>query len=328
MHVLVTGASGLLGSNLCRRLIEDGHTVRALVRQPLNHPLLEGMSVEQCTGDILDPDSLADAVAGCGAVFHAAGYISYLDREAKHCYAVNVDGTRNLLAASIAAEVRRFVHTSSTAAVGIPDDYRRPLDEDAAFDPKYRGVAYMQTKWAGEQLVKQCTEMDTVIVNPSTIFGAGDVKMNTGAMFQRLKSGQLRSLPPGGTACVSVQDCVTGHLLAWKQGQPGRRYILSSANHSLAEVFETAARLLGEPTPTRRVPAWLYPVVYAAMWLHDQTAARLVPATISRQMIMIGFKHRYFSAERAKVELGWRPTQSLKDMFTEAIAFYEKQDLL
>src|SRR5262245_24858603 len=120
MRAFVTGATGFIGGNLVRELLADGHAVRALVRPQSDQRNLTGLPVELVTGDLDDQANLAEQLAGCDVVFHVAAHYSLWARDADTIYRANVTGTKNLLAATRQAGVRRFVHTSSVAAIGVP----------------------------------------------------------------------------------------------------------------------------------------------------------------------------------------------------------------
>ena len=327
-RVLVTGASGMLGANLCRRLVEEGMDVVALVRRPLTHPLLGGLPIRQVLGDLSDRDSLKTALEGCDIVFHVAGSVSYLDRDKSKLFDTNFQGTHNLLEAAARASIRRVVHTSSTAAIGIGKD-TKPLDEESSFHPRYRKVPYMESKRSAEVLALHAPKLDVVVVNPATIYGAGDIYLNTGMLFRQLKRGKIRFVPPGGTAVVSVRDCVEGHILALRSGIPGRRYILSSGNHSYGELWQGIAKALGVRAPTRTIPSPLFALAYGAGVFHDTVLPRALRNPVfSRHLTTIAFRNRYFDATRARQELGWTPTQDLQEMLNEAARFYLQHGLL
>lgn len=328
MRFLVTGASGMLGANLCRMLIEQGHRVNALVRRaPLAHPLLDGLDVQSCPGDITDKPSVARAAEGCDGLFHVAGLISYLPQDRAECFRVNVEGTKTVLAGAAAAGIGRAVVTSSTAAIGIPLD-GQPLNEESEFNRRFATNPYMESKRQAEIAAFGFSGLDVVAVNPSTIYGAGDVKMNTGVMFSRMQQGRMSWLPPGGLGLVGVDDCVRGHWAAWSQGVAGQRYILSAHNCPLADVFASIAKALDAPCPSRVIPKFVFPPVYLAAWLHDMTVGRMGLTQFSRFMVEIGFRNRYFDSSRAQNELEWRPVVSLDQMIADAVRFYRRHGLL
>jgi dihydroflavonol-4-reductase len=318
--VLVTGASGMLGAHLARRLVEAGHRVRILLRSP-RHPLLEDLPLFELAGDLERPADVARAVAGCRVVFHVAGLVSYHAADADALHRSNVLATRNVVEAALAAGVERLVHTSSTAAVGWSESADRVLDEAGIGEEELRQIPYAWSKRLGEDEVLGgvARGLHAVIVNPATIYGAGDVKRNTGGALLALQRGRLRLVPPGGQSVVSVQDAVSGHLLALERGAPGRRYILAAENVSYRKFFERAARVLRVPPPRRTLP----PGTEGALRVVARMAERAWPAgPLSRGSCLILYRHRFHDASRARRELGWRPEVTLEEAVADAVAFY------
>ena len=318
--VFVTGGTGLLGSNLARRLVERGHRVRLLVRER-RHPMLEQLPIEWIPGDLADVPALIAGMQGCQSVYHVAGAVSYRPADAARLHETNVLGTRNVLAAAARAGVARVVHTSSTAAVGMSLRPDHILDETAPFDRRLDGDPYMRTKHLAELEVERAvaTGLDAVMVNPSTIFGAGDVYRHTSATLPKLHRGKMFAAPPGGTAVVSVDDVVDGHLLAMERGQKGRRYILSSENVAYFDLLNRIARVVEGPPIRRMLPAVLEGPLTAIAAL----ASAIVPGLpLTRHVIRFSFRYRYFSAARARAELGWAPRVPIEDAVRAAWRFY------
>jgi dihydroflavonol-4-reductase len=322
--VLVTGGSGLLGAHLARRLVEEGHTVRLLLRgRP--HPLLEGLPIAERRGELERPEDVERAVEGCSIVFHAAGLVSYRRADADALYRSNVTVTRNVVRAALRARISRLVHTSSTAAVGWSATPDRPIDEEAAASDDMRSIPYAWTKRLGEEEVLAGIRggLDAVIVNPATIFGWGDVHRRTAGSLRALQAGRIRAIPPGGLSVVSVEDAVEGHLRALDRGQPGRRYILAAENVSYREFFLRAADAIGVTPPRRALPRaserLLAPLARAAeaVW----------PASpLSRGSCAILYRFRFHDATRARRELGWAPRVALEEAVADAVRFFEERE--
>lgn len=321
--VFVTGASGMLGLHLVRQLVAQDVPVRALTRSSC--PLLESLPVEIVRGDLSDRSRLADAMRGCPRVFHVAGLVSYRARDVERMYETNVVGTRNVLAAAASCGVERVVHTSSTAAIGLSND-PVVLNERESFDPQLRTIPYMWMKHLAEVEVAEAVAsgLDVVIVNPSTLVGPGDVHVNSGTLFQQLDRGAIRFAPPGGNAMVSVDDAVKGHLLAMERGTSGRRYILSSENLRHAEIFSRISQILGRPDVTRVLPRWTETPLSMASSAGDRLAA----SSLTPAVVYFSFRYRWFSAERAREELGWEPAQTFEEAATDAVRWYRAQGLL
>jgi dihydroflavonol-4-reductase len=246
--------------------------------------------------------------------------VSYLPRDRDRLHKTNVLGTRNLLTAAARAGVERVVHVSSTAAVGMSAHPHQVLDEAAPFDPRFAADPYMWSKHLAEEEVARAVGrgLDAVMVNPSTIYGSGDVYRNTTAVFPSLRRGRVLAAPPGGNSVVSVDDVVNGILLAMERGRTGRRYILSSERMTYHEMLNRMAALLGAK-PIR----WTLP---AALERPLAAAARLVSALapgvpLSPPVIRFSFGYRYFDAARAAAELAWVPQTSFEDAIRAALQF-------
>jgi nucleoside-diphosphate-sugar epimerase len=153
------------------------------------------------------------------------------------------------------------------------------------------------------------------------MYGAGDVNRNTAAVFPALRRGKMFAAPPGGTAVVSVDDAVTGHVLAMERGQRGRRYILSSENLTYLELFNRIARVIEGPPLRRTLPAALEGPLAAIA----AVASTVVPSLpVTRHVIRFSFRYRYFSAERARSELAWEPRVPLEEAVRAAWRFFRE----
>src|SRR5512145_914920 len=242
MKVLVTGGTGFLGSNLVAALVARGDTVRVLRRSRSALVALDGLPVEYVLGDLLDPDTAAQAVEGCDLVFHVAALASYWRARREQIYTVNVEGTRAMLDACLRAGVPRVVYTSSVAAVGIAP-HGKLGNEATPFDSLSASFAYADSKHRAEALVRAAVEqgLQAVIVNPATVIGPGDHYLISGSIIVEQVHGHLPVVPPGGMCVVDVDAVVQGHLAAAAQGRPGERYILGGENLSYRQIAATIA---------------------------------------------------------------------------------------
>ncbi|MEJ2678858.1 MAG: NAD-dependent epimerase/dehydratase family protein [Gemmatimonadota bacterium] len=320
--VLVTGATGFIGSHVARALVGRGERVRCLVRPGGNRAALDGLPVELVAGDLTRPDTLPPAVDGAQAVFHCAADYRFGAHHAAVVFRTNVDGTEALLSAAAKAGVGRVVYTSSVGALAGGTRPDSPADEASLPDPEELVGAYKQSKFRAERIAEDWNRrgLPVVIVNPSTPIGEWDAKPTpTGQMVVDFLRGRIRAYVDGGLNVVDVRDVAQGHLLAETRGKPGERYILGSRNVTFRELFGMLGRASGMEAPRIRVPRWL-PLLaaHAEMALAHLGARepRLTPEAVRLSALPM-----YFDAGRAVRELGL-PQSPVEGAIARAVAWY------
>ncbi|WP_448190976.1 hopanoid-associated sugar epimerase [Azospirillum sp. sgz301742] len=322
MTILVTGATGFVGSAVARRLLAQGRRVRALVRPSSDRCNLEGLPLEIVEGDLLDSASLERAVEGCGGLFHvAADYRLWVpDPQAMH--RANVEATRTLMLAALAAGVPRVVYTSSVATLGI-------LPGGAADEETPSSLAdmigpYKRSKFLAEQEVRRLVAergLPAVIVNPSTPIGPGDVKPTpTGRMVVDAAAGRMPAYVDTGLNIAHVDDVAEGHWLAFQRGTAGERYILGGEDLSLREILVLIAGMVGRRPPRVRLPhRAVLPVAYAA-----EAVARLTGGAeplVTVDGVRMAKKCMFFSSAKAQAQLGYR-ARPARDALADAVAWF------
>ncbi len=306
--VLLTGATGFVGSAVARKLLAAGYLVRALVRETSRLENLHGLELEIARGDVRQPDTLAKALEGCQGVFHVAADYRLWARDPSEIYASNVEGSRKVLRAAAHAGVRRIVYTSSVATLGLNTD-GTPADEETPVGLDEMIGDYKRSKFLAEQAVCELAQqqgLDVVVVNPAAPVGPRDIKPTpTGQLIVDAASGRMPAYVDTGLDIVHVDDVAAGHLLAYERGMRGRRYVLGGENLSLLEILTRVAALAGRRPPTLRLP---HAVVLPAAFLAERWArlSGVAPA-ITVAGARLARKHMYFSHERASRELGYRP---------------------
>ncbi len=305
VRVLVTGATGFVGAALVRALLDRGAAVTVLARSSSSFERLDGLPVARALGDITDAASLVAPLASAEAVFHVAGLVSYRTRARRDCERVNVEGTRNLMAAARAAGVRRVVHTSSVVAVGSARTPKQQ-DETAPWDCADLKSPYFDTKRAAEDEVRRAVDagLDAVIVNPAAVMGPGDSRGNLAGVASRLLHGKRVSVPPGGVNLVALEDVVTGHLQAMERGRSGERYLLTGENVTWNELVRRVARALQVERGITTIPRWLYRVVVGAVALADVVVDLKAPICPGALRPMGRFS--WWTAAKAERDLGFR----------------------
>ena len=326
--VLVTGATGFVGTAVARALIAAGRRVRALSRPNSDRRNLAGLDLEIVEGSLEDAASLAAAVAGCGALYHVAADYRLWVRDPRAMYRANVDGTRALMSAALAAGVERVVYTSSVAVLGLhadgtASDETTPSTLDDMVGP------YKRSKFLAEAEVRRLIEtqkLRAVIVNPSTPIGPRDIKPTpTGRMIVEAASGRMPAFVDTGLNLVHVDDVARGHLLAEEQGRVGERYILGGENLSLAEILRRIAVIVGRSPPKVRLPL---PVVWPVAAVAEAWG-RLTgkEPMVTFDSLRMARKKMYFSAAKAERELGFR-ARPASEALADAVGWFRSAGMV
>ncbi|MCL4510794.1 MAG: SDR family oxidoreductase [Bacteroidetes bacterium] len=324
--VFVTGANGLVGSNLCHRLTELGYDVVAMVREKSNLLGLKGFKGKIVYGDILDEKRLTELMEGADYVFNTAGLVSFDNRLRKKLFRVNVEGTRNVMNAALQAGVKKVVHTSSVAAIGIPPT-GDIADEAVEYNRfKYR-IVYDDSKHFGEVEVRKAVErgLDAIIANPGSVMGQRDVYFHSGVLLKILKGRRTVPYVVGGMCSVCVDDVVDGEIAALKMGRTGERYILGGENLTFKELFRQIGEVVGASAPNFYVPIW---AARAAAWtLEAVSNITGKPPVLTKAHVASATLPHYFSFEKAKRELGYQP-RPIKDAIRKSYEWYLENNLM
>ncbi|MDB5405714.1 MAG: Nucleoside-diphosphate-sugar epimerase [Rhodospirillales bacterium] len=318
---LVTGASGFVGSAVARLLVASGARVRVLMRPGSDRRNIAGLDVESREGSLEDGGSLVAALDGCTELYHVAADYRLWVRDPAAMFRANVDGTRTLMEAALAAGVGRIVYTSSVATLGIlPGGVA-----DEATPSRYADMVgpYKQSKFLAEIEVKRLVAqrgLPAVIVNPSTPVGPRDVKPTpTGRIIVEAATGKVPVFVDTGLNLVHVDDVAAAHLVAAEKGKIGERYILGGENLSLGQILTEVAMLSGRKPPTIQLPIGpLFPIALAA-----ELAARFTGKEpfVTRDGLRMARKTMFFSWEKAKRELGYAP-RPVRQGLAEALEWF------
>jgi dihydroflavonol-4-reductase len=307
-------------------LLAEGHIVRALVRPQSDLRNLSGLPVEIETGDLSNQQQLADQITGCDAIFHVAAHYSLWAKDAKAIYQANVAGTENLLAAASRAKIKRFIHTSSVAAIGVPP--RGTIGNEMTQTSLDQLVSdYKKSKYLAEQAALKAARegLDVVIVNPSTPIGAYDVKPTpTGEIVLRFLQRRMPVYVHTGLNLIDVEDVARGHLLAWKKGRTGERYILGNRNLSLKVMLDLLAKITGIPAPRFAIP---HAIPLAVAYLDEMILARYFGKTpqVSFYSVQMSQKDMFYDAAKAIHELGL-PQTPIENALEKAVLWFQAND--
>jgi len=302
--VLVTGASGFLGSAIAGALRARGHAIRALARPSSPRTNLNAADVV-CEGDLRDRASLAAALKGARYLFHAAADYRLSARNPEEIQHSNVEGTRLIMEEALSAGVERIVYTSSVATLKLTKGAVSTEDNPLA-DGEGIG-AYKRSKVAAERLVEAMIQRDglpAVIVNPSTPIGPRDVRPTpTGRIIVEAASGRMPAFVDTGLNLAHVDDVAAGHIAALERGRIGQRYILGGDNVLLGDMLADIARLVGRRAPKLKLPrTMLYPIAYGAELL---ATLRGVEPFITMDGLRMARHHMFFDDSKARRELGY-----------------------
>src|SRR5437867_3985723 len=262
MKCFVTGASGFIGSNLVHELLARGHEVRALLRPRSDERALGGVKFERVVGDTSAHGALEKAMRGCDWCFHvAASYHLWLADYAP-MYAANVEGTRNVLEAAVAAGCSRIIYTSTVGCIGLPKVTSGtvvPTDETSPVSEAQMSNHYKLSKWRAEIVARELAAKGApvVIVNPSAPIGPRDVKPTpTGKVLVDFLNRNMPAYVDTGLNWVHVRDVAVGHILAAEKGRVGERYILGHAegNWTMKQALAVLEEITGVPAPKLRIP--------------------------------------------------------------------------
>jgi dihydroflavonol-4-reductase len=307
LNILVTGASGFLGQNLVPRLVDLGHKVRTFGRSQYLPASLDKLNLNHYSGDITNFDEVSKAVSGTEIVYHLAGLVSYKKRDLDKAHAVNVIGTRNVMQASLKANVKRVIHTSSVAAFGIPKDGEIG-SEEIEYNLSGMGLTYCDTKHLAEQEVLKCVSsgLPAVILNPGIIFGEGDTHPHHHAIFAAMSKGWMIGVPSGGVTFSDINDVVEAYIHCLDKGKIGERYAVVSANLSFKDAALVFAKLNSLNGPLFEIPnnflIGLGTVVESILPVFG------IDPPLTRQVAWLSQQKIFFSSDKAYADINFRPT--------------------
>ncbi|SAL65436.1 hopanoid-associated sugar epimerase [Caballeronia humi] len=306
-RVLITGASGFVGSAVARIALERGFNVRVLMRKTSSRQNIEALDTEVVLGDMRDEASMRAALKGVRYLFHVAADYRIWAPDPGEIERSNLQGTEATMRAALAEGVERIVYTSSVATLKVTSA-GTIVDETKPADPGQTIGAYKRSKVLAERAVERMVANDrlpAVIVNPSTPIGPRDVKPTpTGRIIVEAATGKIPAFVDTGLNLVHVDDVAAGHFLALERGVIGQRYILGGENLPLQQMLADIARLSGRKPPTVKLPRGpLYPLAMGAE-LYAKFSGREPFVTVDG--LRMSKNKMYFTSAKAEHELGYR----------------------
>lgn len=321
----VTGATGFLGLNLVRELLAQNWTVTALHRPSSDLRYLQDLPLARAEGDILDADSVVDAMPeSVDVVFHVAGDTSLWSGHDAQQTRINVEGTRNVIDAALERKAGRFIHTSTTSAFGR---HQGVVTEQTPSRAPHSSVNYEKSKWQAEELVRKAVAkrgLDAVILNPAAILGPFD-RHTWARTFYMLRDGKVAALPPGKVSFNHVREIVKAHISAVDKGVCGEQYILAGETMALATLLQVSAQLLGCKAPTTRVPAVVIQLMGFVQGVISQLTGR-EPDISPEVAAFMGRQHVYDSSKAQRV-LGLQSVP-LEECLRDSIGWLQAEKLI
>ena len=325
MRYLITGATGFIGPHLVKKLVGEGHSCRCLVRTDSNTKALKEFGVECVEGDITRADTLKGIADDMDRLLHLAtlGHMSNFAVTESMFEAINVQGTRNIMAEALRAGVKRIVHCSTVAAMGICEDV--PATEKSLCTPHH---PYGRSKLKAEQTVLGLIRerhLPAVIIRFSMVYGPGDSRdiLKLTRMAQKGLFPKVGSRPKL-TPLIHVDDAIRGLLLAAEKGGIGEIYLITNKN-SLP--FDEIRKILQKALGVIRLP--LYIPEWAALSIASLTE-KIFPVLgkippVSRKNIESTLADRVFSIEKARREMGFNPQVDPAEGLKVTVEWYKEQ---
>ena len=321
MKLLVTGATGFLGSTLVPMLREEGHDVRVLVRSGLPFP-----DAEVVKGDVRDPDSVRRALAGVEGLYHLAGLVSRDPADARKMYDLHVEGTRNLLTGAAHAGLRRIVLASSSGTIGVSRVRRVATEEDDYPIEAVGNWPYYLSKIYEEKIAIEFSRrgLPLVILNPSLLLGPGDARMSSTQDIFRFLMGRIPVMPRGGISFVDVRDAAKAFVAALTRGNVGERHLLGAANWEFTEFFARLGRIAHRPPPLLRMPSPLK--IVAAHWMERWARDRGREPDLPASDVEMGECWFFIDSSKSERLLGFEPRDPVETL-TDTVRYVRRHFL-
>lgn len=315
--VLVTGADGLLGSNVVRELLRRHYKVRVLVQPNSQSLTLDGLDIERIEGDLLDSlETLGEAVKGCEQVFHIAA-ITDLNAPKDITWRINSDAVKTLFTTSVDHGVKKFLFIASASGFQF-GSMDKPGDEHASFPEAYQGIAYMESKYAAARWIREQladTKMEAVLLAPTFMLGQYDARPSSGELLQRYVQKPLPFVSPGGRNFVYVGDVAIAVVNAGEKGISGETYLLGGENISYLDFFQQLATIAGLRKPLGILPGFLIRLVG---WLGSAFKSMGINMAIENTIAKIACFNTYYSSAKAIRDLDM-PQTPIKQAIEESL---------
>jgi dihydroflavonol-4-reductase len=323
MKVLVTGATGFIGSNVVRELIKEGEDVRVTVRKDSNTLNIDDLDIEKVYCDIRNRNDVKEALKGCNILYHVAAYFAHWSPNPQLFYDINVEGTKTLFEEALNQGIEKVVYTSTSNTIGShgAGNY---VTEEAEFNGWESKDHYAISKYYAEiEAKKICAKgLPLVIVNPTLVIGVRDCKPTpSGALIVDIANRDMPGYIEGAINLIDVEDVARGQILAAKKGRIGERYLFGNENVFVGEFFELVAEIAGVKPPKLKIPYGL--ALFLGYLFQFGSRITKKPPTVSVSQVRLGKMGEHFNCSKAIKELGL-PQTPIKQTVKKAIEWYQE----
>jgi len=328
MKALVLGATGLLGANLVRALLQKGYEVRAFKRKTSKTIGIAGLPIETAEGDVMNRDSISEALKECQVLFHAGPYYPTLTIPVREAVGLGLTDVRNVMESAKQARIERVIYTSTLTTIGPPSRKGTLANEDCAFQTRYTNNPYLVAKSAMEDEVRRYARegLPVVIVNPTALLGPYDSRPSSGTQILMIAKHMMPAYIEGFTNVIDVRDVAMGMVLALERGRVGDRYILGHLNTNQSELNRMIARILGVSPPRIPVPYELarWGSKFGE-WTFTHVLHRLPPVPGFFVEVLAQLQH--YDCTKAVRELGL-PQSPLENAIRDAVKWFREKGYL
>lgn len=322
MKALVTGANGFLASNVVRELNRRGYSVRAMVRSTADLRSLPGTDYELYYGNITNTIHTLEASKDCDVVIHIAADTSQYYTNVESYRQVNVEGTLNMLEASVKNNVKRFIFVSTANTFGHGTK-SNPGNERMPAKYPFTSSGYALSKMEAQKLVLDYADsrkLDAVVVNPTFMIGPFDSKPSSGKIITMVYNRKYVPVPPGGKNFIHVADVAAGICNAIEKGKSGSCYLLANENLSYSEFYAKLAKVAGKSFSQIKLPS---PILYAIALMAKLAAKFGLKSDLNPVNARILCVENYYSSAKAVSEL-MLPQTSVDNAIAEALEWFRK----
>lgn len=327
MRVLITGGDGMLGSSICREALSQGYEVRVMVLPGRKVSVLEGLDISYCYGNLLDPETLYQAVEGCDYVINVAASTQMWPRRSEMIWKVNYTAVEHLVAACKQFKIKRFVQIGTANSFGH-GSISEPGNERTPFNGEAYRMDYVDSKFKAQTyIIDQCKTGDIsgVVINPTFMIGPFDSGPSSGKMLMALFMGSLPGYTSGIKNFVASKDVAVAAVNALIKGTSGSCYIAGNENLSFEQFLKKACAVRGIPFALKKVPNF----VIHSLGFFSSIGARISgkPPKLGYHLAKQATMQQCYSPKKAREELNM-PATPIEEAIQDCITWWQENNYL